>query len=451
VKQHILVVAFAICTPPLALAETDASARDPAASTAVLVSVTETEPQASYPLEQLFVGRVEARRSAELGFERAGRLIEVKVREGDQVVAGALLARLDPSLLQARRTELLADLASAEADLALAEVTANRYRDSVKDGAVTRQDLDEASEGASAARARLQLAEARIASIDLDLSKTELRAPFAGTLIRRTADEGTVLSAAQPLVTLQETATPEIRIGVAGPLLDALHPGRGYQLQIGGVTIPAQLRAVIPLRTGVSRTVDALFDPLVDPVVDPPADPPTELTEQPTVTSTPYPALNWAKDQASDDVHLTDPTGHQAAQPAGEAAGQSVHAAVLRPGNLAELRLSKEVAAEGFWLPLTALSEGMRGLWQALVVEPEPDTAADDEVGQVEASAQASSRRGRLVSRSIQVLHTDRERVFVRGALQPGDLVVTAGLHRLVPGQWVQIAQIGEDDADQAR
>ena len=49
---------------------------------------------------------------------------------------------------------------------------------------------------------------------------------------------------------------------------------------------------------------------------------------------------------------------------------------VLRPGNLAELRLSKQVEAEGFWLPLSALSEGERGLWRALVAEletePEP-------------------------------------------------------------------------------
>lgn len=415
--HHVLIMLLALAAGRPALAETDRQATDQSASTAVVVSVTEAEPQTSYPLEQVFVGRVEARRSAELGFERAGRLIEVRVREGDRVTADTLLARLDPSLLQAKRTELLADLASAEADLALAEATANRYRSSVEDGAVTRQNLDEASEGARTARARLQLAEARIASIDLDLSKTELRAPFGGTIVRRTADEGTVLSAGQPVLSLQESATPEVRIGVAGPLLEALRPGERYSLDIDGETIPAQLRAIIPLRTGASRTVDALFDP-----VEQPAAAPEQRAE--------------VEPRAAADRMPASP--HKSAR-------NPVRASVLRPGNLAELRLSKEIEAQGFWLPLSALSEGERGLWRALVAEPESDDPQDPK-----STADASNPRWHLVSRPVQVLYVDNERVFVRGSLQPGDLVVTAGLHRVVPGQWVQIAQAESDNLDQA-
>ncbi|WP_462322078.1 efflux RND transporter periplasmic adaptor subunit, partial [Halochromatium sp.] len=336
---QILVIVSALSTQPLALAEAEVLDLDQPATT--IVTVTKAEPQASYPLEQVFVGRVEARRSAELGFERPGQLIEVRVREGDRVAAEALLARLDPSLLQAKRTELLADLASAEADLALAEVTANRYRSSVKDGAVTRQDLDEASEGARAASARLQLAEARIASIDLDLRKTELRAPFDGTVIRRTADEGTILSAGQPVLRVQETATPEIRIGVAGPLLEALQPDQRYNLEIDGDTVPTQLRAIIPLRVGASRTVDALFDP-VGPSLKQPVEQATETSGVRTLeTSVNDREAVEALPQAAIDEPARGPE----------------RPSVLRPGNLAELRLSKQVEAEGFWLPLSALSE----------------------------------------------------------------------------------------------
>ena len=78
--HHVLIMLLALAAGRPALAETDRQAIDQSASTAVVVSVTEAEPQTSYPLEQVFVGRVEARRSAELGFERAGRLIEVRVR-----------------------------------------------------------------------------------------------------------------------------------------------------------------------------------------------------------------------------------------------------------------------------------------------------------------------------------------------------------------------------------
>lgn len=430
---QVLVIVLALSIQPLALAEAELLDMDQPAST--VVTVTEAETQSSYPLEQVFVGRVEARRSAELGFERSGQLIEVRVREGDAVAADTLLARLNPSLLQAKRTELLADLASAEADLALAEATATRYRSSVKDGAVTRQDLDEASEGARAASARLQLAEARIASIDLDLSKTELRAPFDGTVIRRTADEGTILSAGQPVLTVQETATPEIRIGVAGPLLEALHPGQRYSLEIDDEIIAAQLRAIIPLRVGASRTVDVLFDPI------------GQLLEQAVEQAAEASGLHALQTSASDQNRV----GAHPHRTADESARDPRRNSVLRPGNLAELRLSKQVEAEGFWLPLSALSEGERGLWRALVAEPDTANPRDQHDPQhAEPSAGASDARWRLVSRPVQVLHVDSERVFVRGALQPGDLIVTAGLHRVVPGQWVQLAPAGGNRADKA-
>lgn len=424
-------IAMALCLQRSAAAVEVPGRGDTAAPSAVVVPVTLVEYQTSYPLEQVFVGRVEARRTTELGFERPGQLIEVRVREGEPVQRGDLLARIDPSLLQAKRNELAAELASAEADLALAEVTAERYRSSVKDGAVTRQDVDEASEGARAASARLQLAKARIASIDLDLAKTELHAPFDGSLVRRLADEGTILSAGQPLLTLQEIAAPEVRIGVAGPLLEALHPGTHYQLEIDGQAVPARLRTIIPLRTGASRTVDALFDPI--------------LETQPDALETEPVPRNADADHAGADGRPLDPA----------------RAWLLRPGNLAELRLRKPVEAQGFWLPLTALSEGSRGLWRALVAEPEraePDSAEPDSTepdsadpGTAEPSSGGSEERWRLVSRPLQVLHVDRERAFVRGPLQSGDPVVAAGLHRVVPGQWVRIIQTASSSGtDQA-
>jgi RND family efflux transporter MFP subunit len=325
-----------------------------------------------YASKRTFIGRAEAQRSVELGFEQAGLLRELLVREGDRVQAGQLLARLDDALLHARREELASALASAEADLALAEATARRYRASIKDGAVTRQALDEASEGARAAAANVRLAEARIASIDLDLTKTGLIAPFDGTVIGRLADEGKVLGIGTPVLALQEDAPPKIRVGVAGPLADALRPGDSYRLQSRGGSFDARLRAVIPLRTSASRTVDALFEPIA--------------------------------------------TTAAATTP-------------IRPGELVELTLSERVDEPGAWLPLSALSEGERGLWRALVARP----------GDMEAAAAPDLYR--LESRPLEVLYLDGDRAYVRGPLSAGEAVVSAGLHRVVPGQLVRVLE----------
>ena len=325
-----------------------------------------------YESKRTFIGRVEAKRSAELGFEQAGLLREVLVREGDRVQAGQLLARLDDALLHARREELASALASAEAELALAEATARRYRASIKDGAVTRQALDEASEGAHTAAANVRLAEARIASIDLDLTKTGLIAPFDGTVISRLADEGKILGIGTPVLALQEDAAPKLRVGVAGRLADGLRPGDSYRMRSRSGSFDARLRAVIPLRNSASRTVDALFEPI----------------ETTAAAATP-----------------------------------------IRPGELVELTLSERVDEPGAWLPLSALSEGERGLWRALVASP-----SDRELA-------AAPDLYRLESRPLEVLYLDGDRAYVRGPVSAGEAVVSAGLHRVVPGQLVRVLE----------
>jgi RND family efflux transporter MFP subunit len=354
------------------------AALTPAAPVALGVSTLRVEPASGFSRRRLYTGRVEPLRHTDLGFERAGLLRQVLVREGDPVRAGEVLARLDSSLLEARRAELAAALRTAEASLALAQATHQRYQGSVTQGAVTRQALDEAQEGARSAAAGLELARARIASVDLDIAKSALRAPFDGIVTRRDADEGRVLGAGEPVLRVQEEAAPEIRVGVASPLADTLTPGAGYRLAWRGRYLPVRLRAVLPVRDGAARTVDALFVPL-------------------------------------------DP--------------ESRFRAGLRPGELVELELSQWVAEPGAWLPLTALAEGSRGLWVAYAVEAEA----------IPNSAPGQEGDGRLAVRPLEVRYQDGDRVFVRGPLAAGEILVASGLHRVVPGQRVRILDAGED------
>jgi hypothetical protein len=45
----------------------------------------------------------------------------------------------------------------------------------------------------------------------------------------------------------------------------------------------------------------------------------------------------------------------------------------------------------------------------------------------------------RASRREVQVLYSETERVYVRGAISDGDMVVASGLHRVVPGQIVRL------------
>ena len=252
-------------------------------------------------------GRAEAARRAELGFERAGSLARVLVDEGDAVVEGQLLAVLDTDVLNAQRAELRAQLAAVEADAKIAERTYRRYRGIVSEGGVSRQALDEAREAWQAAAARAQLARRQVESNATWLAKSELRAPFAGVIIARRADEGRVLPIGFGLLQLQDSAPPRIRIGLGGRLVEQLELGEIHRLRWGGQELAATVVALIPRRARRARTVDALFE-LVDPRFG------------------------------------------------------------VRPGDMFTLALEQTIPEPGFWAPIAALHEGARGMWSVYVV-----------------------------------------------------------------------------------
>lgn len=104
--------------------------------------------------------------------------------------------------------------------------------------------------------------------------------------------------------------------------------------------------------------------------------------------------------------------------------------------SLVWLKLNDNIDAAGFWLPTTALSEGRRGLWTVYVVEKNRPSSA-------------TGHQQQVVRKSVEVLHTETDRVFVRGALIANDPVVATGTQRLAPGQLVQMIKHPRGAAEQ--
>ena len=99
----------------------------------------------------------------------------------------------------------------------------------------------------------------------------------------------------------------------------------------------------------------------------------------------------------------------------------------LVSGDLVNIRVEIEIDKKGAWVPLSALSSGLRGLWTVFVY---------DESTQ------------RIDSRLVSVEQLSAERAFVSGAIKQGDLLVSHGAHRFTPGQKVsQISRLSADEA----
>ena len=95
-------------------------------------------------------------------------------------------------------------------------------------------------------------------------------------------------------------------------------------------------------------------------------------------------------------------------------------------GQIVRLVHRRRVTDVGFWVPTTALTQGFRGMWTVYVVKPD----GDDSV---------------VAREAVEVLHTETDRAFVRGTLEPGDRIVATGMHRVVPGQRVRMAAPTEE------
>ena len=106
----------------------------------------------------------------------------------------------------------------------------------------------------------------------------------------------------------------------------------------------------------------------------------------------------------------------------------------IAPGTIVKLELNQMETVTGYWLPTSALVWGERGLLAcfALVSPKKSDLDLPPLTYQTE-------------KRMVEVLHTEGERSLVRGILKPGELVVTTGTNQLAPGQLVRYRFFGQE------
>ena len=159
------------------------------------------------PLFESFVtasGEIVATRYADIGSSVMGRLVGLRVKEGDVVREGQVLARIDPVQAKSEEQAALALLDALQAELQAAEARERDARQSLertaelaRQGLVPAADLDRAKAAADAARASVGSAGERVgqARAQLDrardlVSKTELTAPMSGIVSRLNVREG---------------------------------------------------------------------------------------------------------------------------------------------------------------------------------------------------------------------------------------------------------------------
>lgn len=157
--------------------------------------------------EVSFIGRAEAIDDVDIVARVSGFLQEVMVDNGAHVEQDEMLFRIEPDLYQATLDARKADLDRANANLELAKVELARKEELLRREAVPASEVDVARANELVAEAEIKAANAAIQQAELDLSYTQISAPFPGRLGRVQISVGDVVGPNNPaLVSLVREA-----------------------------------------------------------------------------------------------------------------------------------------------------------------------------------------------------------------------------------------------------
>jgi len=353
---HPILRAFILLITPIFLVacQPDNEAAAPAARPVRTITIDKRETGA--PIT--FTGRIEAEDEVALAFRIAGRVLESKLRVGDRVEAGQVVARLESQNEMNALRAARANLVASEAQLVQAQNHFERQDTLLAQGWTTRAIHDQAKQALQTAKAQVDAAEAQQKAARDQVDFTVLKADAPGVITEVGPVSGEVVQAGQMILKL------------------ARRDGRDAVFHV-----PAQF-----IRSGPSDPeflVSLTSDPNVKArgrirTVAPQADPVTRTFEVKVGLSDP-----------PDDMRL----------------GATVTGVVtVNSGPTIEI-------------PATALTKSNQrpAVW---VVDPTSQTVS---------------------IRNVDVLSFDKTGVIVSQGLDTGDIVVTAGVQALHPGQKVRL------------
>ncbi len=339
---------------------------------------------------RMVTGELRAVKRSEVAVEEAGIVAELNVREGERVVKGDLILRIDSTRLELALDEVTSELAEARARLEEAKVEAAYWAresevliEANRRGASTDKEQREARYEANLSAARrdsadraIERIEDREALLKLRLRDAEVRAPFDGVIVSRATEVGAWVEEGMSVVVLLGTTQHEAWLDVPQGLLPAVSVlTRSSPVQTEDVesTIPVRVDA-----TGGTYSAGSLR-------IVPQASRATRQFVLVGVVDAPQSSLI-----AGGSVTAFVPTGM---------VGES-------------LTLSKDAVLRGASGPYAmVVREGPGGSFIAM-------------------------------PSSVTVLFETEDRVAVApGAIAAGDLIVTEGAERLFPGAAIEVLQ----------
>jgi len=170
-------------------------------------------------------GTVESGTRSVVASEVSGIVSEFNAREGQTVRKGQALARLRTSTLELTLRATLAQLEEARSRMKLAELTLERVKGLFEQEVASQQEFDNARYEFAAWQGRAGDLEAQAARVQHDLDLCDIRAPFAGLVVKEMTEIGEWISAGGAVIEMISLDDLEVRVEVPERYFSSLNPG----------------------------------------------------------------------------------------------------------------------------------------------------------------------------------------------------------------------------------
>ncbi|MFL6449311.1 MAG: efflux RND transporter periplasmic adaptor subunit [Bryobacteraceae bacterium] len=158
-------------------------------------AVTIVHPQRQAGAQELVLpGNIQAFMDAPIYARTSGYLKKWYFDIGSHVKTGQLLAEIESPEVDQQLQQAREELGTAQANLKLAQLTAERYTDLLKSDSVSKQDVDNAVQTAAARVAAVKSADANVKRLEDMVSFEKIYAPFDGVVTARNTDVGQLIA-----------------------------------------------------------------------------------------------------------------------------------------------------------------------------------------------------------------------------------------------------------------
>jgi RND family efflux transporter MFP subunit len=252
----VVVLAFGIWEGIRSRAQASAEVQN-STEVAAIPTVTVVRPRSSKGVQEVVApGNMQAFIDTPIWARTNGYLKNWYADIGTHVKAGQLLADIESPETDQQLQQANEELSTAQANLKLAEITADRYNGLFKSDSVAKQDVDNAVQDAAAKAATVRSAEANVRRLQQLVSYEKVFAPFDGVVTARNIDRGALIDSGantpgKELFHMASTTTLRVFVSVPEAYAQAARPGVHGYLTLGefpGRKFPGR----------VARTSDAI-------------------------------------------------------------------------------------------------------------------------------------------------------------------------------------------------